>query len=210
MASPTRLVFFDIGGVVVRADLERYVHMGVALFGAGPEAFRREVMARVPDLERGRVDSASFWKEVGESLWLKGEGRPAPPEQCRFLWRDLLAATAEVDHQVLGVCRILEEAGVRVGALTNTIEDHIPVLTEMGVYRNFDPCVMSCRHGHRKPEKEIYRKAAELAGLKPKECLLVDDVAENVEAARRAGMQALLYTSAEELFRELVRLRIIG
>lgn len=210
MANPIRMVFFDIGGVLVRADLERYVTLGVALFGSTPEAIKREVMARVPALEKGALDSATFWKQIGESLWRRGEGRPAPPEQCRWLWRDLMSATAEVDHQVVGILQILKEQGVRLGAITNTIEDHVPVMTEMGIYRIFDPCVISCRHGHRKPEKEIYRKAAQLAGLKPRDCAFVDDVAENVEGARKAGMVGILYTSPEELFRDLVKLRIIA
>ena len=210
MSSPIQLVFFDLGGVLVHADLERYVHLGIGLFGASPEAFRREVVARVPDLERGRLDSATFWKQVGESLWIRGEGRPAPPELCRHLWRDLLASTVQVDPQVMNLCQLLREKGLRLGALTNTLEDHIPVLTALGVYRPFDPCVMSCRQGHRKPEREIYLKAAELAGLKPRACLLVDDLEENIEGARRAGMPGVRYTGAQDLLRELVRLRLLS
>lgn len=206
----TRMVFFDIGGVLVHADLERYVTLGVALFASTPEALRREVGSRVPALEKGELDSVTFWKQVGESLWRRGEGRPAPPETCRWLWRDLMAATAQVDHQVLGLMEILKEQGVRVGAITNTIEDHVQVLTRLGIYRNFDPCVISCRQGHRKPDKELFRKALELAKLKPRDCAFVDDLPENVEASRKVGMTGLLFTGPEELYRDLVRLRIIS
>ncbi len=210
MANPIRLVFFDIGGVVIRADLERYVPVGCALFGARPEPLRREVTSRVPALEMGSMDSATFWKQVGESLWRLGEGRPVSPEKCRYLWRDLLAATAEIDPQVMDLCSSLQQAGVRLGALTNTIEDHIPVLTGMGVYRPFDPCVMSCRVGFRKPQREIYLKAAEMAGLKLQECLLVDDLVGNIEGARRAGMPGIAFSDAAGLRRELARWRLLG
>lgn len=208
MTNQIRLVFFDIGGVVIRADLERYVHVGCALLGADPAALRREVTSRVPALERGALDSATFWKQVSETLWRRGEGRLVPPEQCRYLWRDILAATAEIDSQVMDLCFHLRVAGTRVGALTNTIEDHIPVLTSMGVYKPFEPCVMSCRVGFRKPQREIYLKAAEMAGLRLHECLLVDDLVGNIEGARRAGMPGILFSDAAGLARDLSRWKL--
>ena len=98
---------------------------------------------------------------------------------------------------------------MRLGALSNTLEDHVAVLTRMGVYRPFDPCVLSCRVGFRKPEPGIYLKAAEMAGLPPRECLLVDDRPENLEGGRRVGMQGLLFAGAAGLARDLGRLRLL-
>ncbi|MGI5844550.1 MAG: HAD family hydrolase [Candidatus Xenobium sp.] len=209
MANAIRLVFFDIGGVVIQADLERYLHVGCALFQATPEDLRREVTARVPDLERGTLDSQLFWKQVSETLWSRGEGRLVSPETCRHLWRDLLASTAQVDLQVMALIGALQKAGIRVGALSNTLHDHVKVLEERGVYRAFDPCALSCRLGCRKPEREIYLKAAELAHMKPRDCLLVDDLNENLEGARRAGMSALLFRGAEPLAQDLLRLDLL-
>jgi putative hydrolase of the HAD superfamily len=80
----------------------------------------------------------------------------------------------------------------------------------MGVYRPFDPCVMSCRVGFRKPQREVYLKAAEMAGLKLQECLLVDDLVGNIEGARRAGMPGIAFSDAAGLRRELARWRLLG
>jgi putative hydrolase of the HAD superfamily len=209
MGQAIRLVFFDIGGVVIQADLERYLHVGCALFQTTPEALRREVAARVPDLERGALDSQLFWKQVSETLWSRGEGRLVSPEACRHLWRDLLASTAQVDLEVMALVGALQQAGVRVGALSNTLHDHVTVLEGRGVYRAFDPCALSCRMGCRKPEREIYLKAAEMARLNPRDCLLVDDLGENIEGARRAGMSALLFRGAAPLAQDLLRLGLL-
>ncbi len=210
MGQAIRLVFFDIGGVVIQADLERYLHVGCALFEATPEALRREVGARVPDLERGTLDSELFWKQVSETLWSRGEGRLVSPGLCRHLWRDLLASTAQIDLEVMALVGALQEAGVRVGALSNTLHDHVTVLEGRGVYRSFDPCVLSCRLGCRKPEREIYLKAAQLARLRPRNCLLVDDLPENIEGARQSGMPALLFRGPGPLAQELARLGLLG
>jgi len=131
------------------------------------------------------------------------------PEVCRHLWRDLLASTAQVDLEVMALVRALQAAGVRVGALSNTLHEHVSVLRCRGVYRPFDPCVLSCHLGCRKPELEIYVRAAELAALRLRDCLLIDDLPENIEGARRAGMPALLFRGAGPLAQELVRLGLL-
>jgi FMN phosphatase YigB (HAD superfamily) len=44
-----------------------------------------------------------------------------------------------------------------------------------------------------KPETGIYTLAARRLGLEPGECVFVDDLDTNVEAARQVGMQAVLF-----------------
>jgi putative hydrolase of the HAD superfamily len=40
----------------------------------------------------------------------------------------------------------------------------------------------------RKPEERIFRHAAELLGLAPEQCVFIDDIEANVEAAAAIGM----------------------
>jgi putative hydrolase of the HAD superfamily len=44
-----------------------------------------------------------------------------------------------------------------------------------------------------KPEPRIYALAAQRLGLPPEECVFVDDLEANVNAAREAGMQGICY-----------------
>ncbi len=204
-----KIVFFDVGGVLIDADLERYISIGCALFQTSPEALKREVSLRVPDLERGRITSDIFWKQVGESLWRTGEGRPAPAGACHGLWGNLLKSTITIDPKVKRICDLLIEAGTRIGILSNVISEHASVLAELGLYTPFEVCVLSCRTGLRKPDKEIYEFAAKSASLAPSQCLFVDDVAVNAEAARRAGMDAVVFSNAEMLCMELLNRKLL-
>ena len=45
-----------------------------------------------------------------------------------------------------------------------------------------------------KPEPAIFVLAAERLGLEPRECVFVDDLDTNVDAARKVGMQAVLFS----------------
>ena len=49
---------------------------------------------------------------------------------------------------------------------------------------------------HAKPAPDIYLKAAELLAVKPEECLVIEDSANGVLAAERAGMRCLIVPNA--------------
>jgi len=50
--------------------------------------------------------------------------------------------------------------------------------------------VISCETGLIKPEASIYHHLTDRFSLKPEECIFVDDMQENVDAARACGWQA--------------------
>lgn len=51
----------------------------------------------------------------------------------------------------------------------------------------FDVLVLGPVLGARKPDPEVFRRTAELLGLAPEECVVVDDLVANVRGARAAG-----------------------
>ena len=57
----------------------------------------------------------------------------------------------------------------------------------------FDGVVVSAFVHLMKPDPRIFSLLADTYGLACDECLFVDDVAVNVEGARRAGMHGLVY-----------------
>ena len=64
--------------------------------------------------------------------------------------------------------------------------------------------VVSGLEGLAKPDPRIFTLAADRYGLAPAHTLFVDDSAVNVAAALGLGFQALAFTGADDLRRELV------
>ena len=205
-----KAVIFDIGGVIVDADLERYASMAARLFQGQEADVRLAVQQRLAGLETGKIDSATFWKEVGESLWSQGKGKPAEVTQTQGLWRRVLADTMKINLQMLNLCWSLHRKGVIVAALSNTIREHAEHLVQVGAYQPFHPCVLSCEVGLRKPDKAIYQLTAKKAGKATKECLFVDDSLANVEGARAAGMAVHHFTGLQPLIQELGKHKLFG
>lgn len=74
-----------------------------------------------------------------------------------------------------------------------------PLLAELDV----DGAFVSCDIGAAKPTPEFFAVAVDVLAVAPADCLLVDDSARNVEAARAFGMDAVLHESVAQLRAEL-------
>lgn len=69
---------------------------------------------------------------------------------------------------------------------------------------------VSCRTGARKPDARAYLGVGDVLKRDLSTCLFVDDRASNVDAARQAGMPALLFEGADGLRDSLTQAGLIG
>ena len=67
----------------------------------------------------------------------------------------------------------------------------------------FDAVVLSHAIGVRKPRPGFFHHCQELAGCPAAECLFIDDLAVNIEGARSAGLQGIVYTPQGNFAEEL-------
>lgn len=104
----------------------------------------------------------------------------------------------------------LKSAGYRLGLLSNTCDAHWQVATQQFSLLNwlFEVQVLSFCENATKPDAAIYQRAAEKADSDTKELFFVDDLLENVEGARSAGVDAVLFTSVPALAADLRRREI--
>lgn len=120
------------------------------------------------------------------------------PSAAQSMVREWSAALGEVDTEV---ARLLSDARAHIpvvlvsNATTRLEED----LDQLGLTDCVDDVVNSARVGVAKPDERIYRHAAERAGVAVTRCLFVDDLIENVAAARSLGMAGLHFQHAGQL-----------
>lgn len=95
----------------------------------------------------------------------------------------------------------LRKAGYGVYVLSNFGEYAQHRAVELGAI-NFmdllDGYIYSYMIHEIKPDRAIYDALIDKYGLEPAECVFIDDVERNVEGARAAGMQGILFTGYED------------
>lgn len=194
-----KAVIFDLGRVIVPFDFER----GYARIEAMTGIPAREVPARirptglVERLESGKIEPRDFVRELSETLGL----RCTYEEFCR-IWSSIFLPETLIPEELLrGIA-----ARYRLVLLSNTNAIHFEMIqANYPLLKHFHAMILSHEVGAMKPAPEIYRRAVEAAGCLPEECFFTDDIAEYVEGARRCGIDAVQFRSAEQIEAELRR-----
>lgn len=67
----------------------------------------------------------------------------------------------------------------------------------------FDVMILSSDIGMTKPNPEIFQLAAERLGVLPEECIMIDDLLQNIEGALQTGMKGVVYSTVEQAARTI-------
>lgn len=90
------------------------------------------------------------------------------------------------------VLQALQDMGLKAGIISNVIgrKQVSCDLEQYGLRHYFDPIVLSCEYGRRKPDPAIFHYAARLANVPTSECVYVGDrVARDILGARKSGFR---------------------
>ena len=182
-----RNVLFDMGGVLLHFDPKVFIaRLGLADPADGQldrgeisdeEALSR-MLARIP--ERLHAEAVTLFEN-----W--DEPRLAVEENCALV-RDLNAA------------------GYGVYLLTNASLQHHKYWPKLPVSQVFgDRVFLSAEHHVIKPDPAFFEQALAMFGLKAGECVFIDDVPLNVEAAVRCSIRGIVYHYDPGLLRSQLR-----
>jgi putative hydrolase of the HAD superfamily len=108
------------------------------------------------------------------------------------------------NDDLFGYYRELHDRGVRLALLTNNVREWEPFWrTKLPIDEIFETVVDSGFVGLRKPDSAIYELVLERLGLPAQECVFVDDLGVNVEAARALGFAVVHHGSTARTIAEL-------
>ncbi|HSN67640.1 MAG TPA: HAD family phosphatase [Thermoanaerobaculia bacterium] len=197
MARATWFVF-DLGNVLIRLAYDRVLQR----VESRSRISRDELVSLLDsaggyrDLERGLITFRDFHRILRDRAGYIDDLRT-----FRDVWGDFFEGPVEGIDEVLRRVR----KRYRVAFLSNSNEVHAEVIPRQyaPLFAKNDVFVFSHRLRCAKPDPEIFQQTLELLGAKPEEVLFVDDLAENVAAARNLGIHAFQFRDAVGLVRDL-------
>jgi putative hydrolase of the HAD superfamily len=155
-------------------------------------------------LETGAISDDEFFDRMTARYVAEGgdAGVDSRVAQKVVFGRGLAACGAMID-----AVRQIKGAGYRTALLTNISRSGEAVWRSlMPVEELFDAVVDSSQVGLRKPDPAIYLLTCERLGLSPQQCLFVDDLRCNVEAAQTLGMTTIHCKDPVAIANEVVEL----
>ena len=199
-----RAVISDFGGVLTNPLFEAFAawnahariepeRLGLALQAAADARGTHPLY----ELEMGLLTEAEFTAAVEEHL--------GGVELAGF--RDVYFEHLHPNEPMIGYLRELRDRGLRMAMLTNNVREWEPLWrAKLPVDEIFEVVVDSAFVGMRKPDPRIYQLTLDrLGGVAAAECVFIDDLAVNCDAARELGMTAIQFTSAEQAIADVER-----
>ncbi len=191
-----KAVIFDMDGVIV--DSEPY-HERAFL----------EVMGDLGYAESHGMQYEDYIGRPDQALWTEFIGRHRPkqsPEELAGLKARRLVELIRRNEPVFeGLPALVEKLATRYSLAVASgsercIVEEVLRLEHLG--RFFSAVVTDSEIKRGKPEPDVFLRAAELLGIKPKACCVIEDSRPGVAAALAAGMRVIAITNthaAEEL-----------
>jgi putative hydrolase of the HAD superfamily len=169
----------DLGNVLYELDSDGVVNRFCTRCGKTPsqlsEALRDETLMR--SYEAGLISTDVFFQKSRDIL-----GCDISFAEFEEIWSSLLIPK----KRMFRLARRLKRQ-VDLLVVSNTNELHASVI-DPSIRALTDKVIYSYQVGCLKPEREIYEKALDLSGSPPSKTLFIDDRRENIEGARRLGI----------------------
>lgn len=187
------VIVFDIGNVLLRWD-PRNLYRKLFADGSQMEWF----LENVCDGHWNEAqDKGRRWADaVAERIGVFPQWEPeirAYDER----WTETLGG--EISENV-AVLRKLKDAGVPTFAITNFSGEKFAVAkSHHNFFKLFDGIVVSGHEGLIKPDPRIFQLFLKRYGYLAEDCVFIDDNEQNVEAARKIGMQVIHYVESLNL-----------
>ena len=192
-----RTIIFDIGNVLTVFGWKNFLKS----FGFDAQTEER--------VGKATMDNP-FWNEMNrgklsEEEMLEGfiQNDPSVEKEIRQIYENLHGILTKANYAIPWI-KELKAKGYQVLVLSNFSEK---VARENADALDFleyvDGGILSYKDGVIKPDPAIYRLLLDRYGLKPEECVFLDDVPKNVDAAAAFGIATILFRNQEQAMEEL-------
>ncbi len=197
-----RNVIFDIGNVLTDFRWKEFL---------ADKGFDSGMIERIG---RASVESL-IWREFDRGSWSERElfaafvqNDPAIEEELHRAFDDVHGMVKAREYAVPWV-KALKRGGLGVYYLSNFSEKaHRECADALAFVAYADGGILSYQDRIIKPDPAIYRLFLSRYRLKAEECVFLDDLQENVEAARREGIHGIVFQTKEQAEEELRELGV--
>ncbi|MFC1977689.1 HAD family hydrolase [Chloroflexota bacterium] len=191
-------VIFDLFGTLIEnypeSEFQCMLLEVASIVSADPDRFIKLWKEYSDDLMTGH-------QEVDKCISLVCEKMGLAPVDIRLndaydVMTNRVRLKLEPPCDTLAILSYLNNRNHCTGLISNC-SNEVPILWKDSLLApTIEKPVFSCSVGLKKPDPRIYLLATEWLGVKPDECLFVDDNPEPLEGAARVGMTAVLIQDA--------------
>lgn len=178
-------IVFDLGNVLIKYMPEKFLNDYIKK--ENREIFITEVFKSKEwlELDRGTLS-------YKDAIEIFSKRVPKESKNIEKLFEEKISFCIFPIVENVEIMRKLKEKGYFVYILSNFHQPAFEYIKENWDFiREFDGEVVSCYYHYIKPEKEIYEVLLKKYNLLPEQTIFIDDVKENIEGAKKLGIDGI-------------------
>jgi len=191
-----KAVVFDFGGVIANTDKAPITQFIKTTFHLSDEEFQNLSVKRNVFLSKSG-NERKFWEQYAAS-----KGQKLNKQWFQELEQIQMKSIHPIP-QMLAIVKALKKKGYRVAMLSNVLKAQAEVVRKLGLYDAFSPLLLSYKIGHEKPSPRAFKLLLKKLHVPASCVLLVDNNRANVDAAKKLGIDAILFSTPEDLVNDL-------
>ncbi len=177
---------FDIGNVLVDFDTADFLQELANGNGRAVEGLTESDLEKIHEVEKGEISDAEFVDYLNAT-----KGLSWTVDDLTAVWSRMF----RINEAGRGMFLDAAESGMPVYTLSNIAGFHIDAIENNwgGFFDGAERLFLSYQIGVRKPHPDIYHYTLKKLGASGGDCFSIDDLPENIAAAREVGINAHLF-----------------
>lgn len=193
-----KAIIFDMGGVLILNEIKQVYLKLADLLGVNGNSLVELIHSNKQNFMKGAYSAEDFSSLIKNHFKLRDE----TAEDIVRKWKEAFSELLIVNDDLYDIIRRLKKSYV-IGLVTDAPDLHARINREKKLYEPFKPLIISCKVGLVKPQREIFELVLKELKLKPEECVFIDDVEQNIAAAKSMGFKTLQFKNNEQFVKEL-------
>lgn len=189
-------IIFDLDGVICFTDEYHYLAWKAMADDLGVY-FDRQINNRLRGVSRMASLEIILERYTGDPL--SQEKKDALAQQKNDLYRQYLCqmSTADLSEEVKSTLDELRRKGIKL-AIGSSSKNTPFILRQIGLEGYFDAVSDGNNITRSKPDPQVFLMAAEMLGMEPSKCLVVEDAVSGAEGGHAGGMDVACLGDASE------------
>lgn len=197
-------IVFDFGNVLINLDFDRCFTMFEKILNVdwSDRKLPQPIINAIHKYDRGHIsDEALIWA-------FQNENPSSDPRDIIKAWNSLIGEVPSVRFDMLkelrkeyNLCILSNINNLHLTHIKKYFKNDLQLTDFEDAY--FDRVFYSHHIGMRKPDEEIYSFVTNELTVKPSSILFIDDLAENIEAAKNYGWNGVIHDPKHEITDEI-------
>lgn len=191
-----QVVVFDFGGVIAKADTAQMSNFLMNSFGVDKEELSIALRNMQSHIANGESEE-EYWTEFAAS-----KNITLAPHWIDQ-WDAIIKNSITEIPGTIALVKALQSEGYQTAMLSDVTQYQAKVIRKIGYYDLFHPVLLSYEIGVKKPDPEAFKILLKTLNEPASHVLFIDDRMENVDAAKKLGIDSIQFVSPEQLKKEL-------